>query len=40
MSTDDRIWLIKPADQLWHSDSSYRPVTAKYSLLSGRMIPS
>jgi alpha-ketoglutarate-dependent 2,4-dichlorophenoxyacetate dioxygenase len=28
------------ADQLWHSDSSYRPVTAKYSLLSGRVIPS
>ncbi|HLH10467.1 MAG TPA: TauD/TfdA family dioxygenase [Methylovirgula sp.] len=40
MSGDDRIWLFKLADQLWHSDSSYRPVTAKYSLLSGRIIPS
>lgn len=40
MSADDRIWLFKLADQLWHSDSSYRPVTAKYSLLSGRVIPS
>jgi alpha-ketoglutarate-dependent 2,4-dichlorophenoxyacetate dioxygenase len=40
MSADDRIWLFKLADQLWHSDSSYRPVTAKYSLLSGRIIPS
>jgi alpha-ketoglutarate-dependent 2,4-dichlorophenoxyacetate dioxygenase len=40
MLADDRIWLFKLADQLWHSDSSYRPVTAKYSLLSGRVIPS
>lgn len=40
MPTDDRIWLFKLADQLWHSDSSYRPITAKYSLLSGRIIPS
>ncbi|HLW91086.1 MAG TPA: TauD/TfdA family dioxygenase [Roseiarcus sp.] len=40
MAADDRIWLFKLADQLWHSDSSYRPVTAKYSLLSGRIIPS
>jgi alpha-ketoglutarate-dependent 2,4-dichlorophenoxyacetate dioxygenase len=40
MSADDRIWLFKLADQLWHSDSSYRPVPAKYSLLSGRVIPS
>jgi alpha-ketoglutarate-dependent 2,4-dichlorophenoxyacetate dioxygenase len=40
MLADDRIWLFKLADQLWHSDSSYRPVPAKYSLLSGRLIPS
>jgi alpha-ketoglutarate-dependent 2,4-dichlorophenoxyacetate dioxygenase len=40
MPAEDRIWLFKLADQLWHSDSSYRPVTAKYSLLSGRIIPS
>jgi alpha-ketoglutarate-dependent 2,4-dichlorophenoxyacetate dioxygenase len=40
MPADDRIWLFKLADQLWHSDSSYRPITAKYSLLSGRVIPS
>jgi alpha-ketoglutarate-dependent 2,4-dichlorophenoxyacetate dioxygenase len=25
---------------LWHSDSSFRPVPAKYSILSGRVIPS
>ena len=40
MSPEDRIWLFKLADRLWHSDSSFRPVTAKYSLLSGRTIPS
>src|SRR5271169_61018 len=40
MSPQDRIWLFKLADRLWHSDSSFRPVPAKYSLLSGRMIPS
>ena len=40
MAPDDRNWLFKLADQLWHSDSSFRPVPAKYSLLSGRLIPS
>jgi alpha-ketoglutarate-dependent 2,4-dichlorophenoxyacetate dioxygenase len=39
MSPDDRVWLFKLGDRLWHSDSSFRPVTAKYSLLSGRVIP-
>lgn len=39
MSAEDRVWLFKLADRLWHSDSSYRPVPAKYSLLSGRTIP-
>ncbi len=40
MSAQDRIWLFKLADRLWHSDSSFRPVPAKYSLLSGRTIPA
>jgi alpha-ketoglutarate-dependent taurine dioxygenase len=40
MSPQDRIWLFKLADRLWHSDSSFRPIPAKYSLLSGRTIPS
>jgi alpha-ketoglutarate-dependent 2,4-dichlorophenoxyacetate dioxygenase len=40
MSAEDRVWLFKLADRLWHSDSSYRPVPAKYSLLSGRTIPA
>jgi alpha-ketoglutarate-dependent 2,4-dichlorophenoxyacetate dioxygenase len=37
---DDRVWFFKLADRLWHSDSSFRPVPAKYSLLSGRVLPS
>ena len=40
MSAEDRVWFFKLADRLWHSDSSFRPVPAKYSLLSGRTIPS
>ena len=40
MSTEDRVWFFKLADRLWHSDSSFRPVPAKYSLLSGRVVPS
>ena len=40
MSADDRVWFFKLADRLWHSDSSFRPVPAKYSLLSGRILPS
>jgi len=40
MAPEDRVWLFKLADRLWHSDSSYRPVPAKYSLLSGRTIPA
>lgn len=40
MSDQDRIWFFKLGDRLWHSDSSFRPVPAKYSLLSGHIIPS
>ena len=40
MSAEDRVWFFKLADRLWHSDSSFRPVPAKYSLLSARVIPS
>jgi alpha-ketoglutarate-dependent 2,4-dichlorophenoxyacetate dioxygenase len=40
MSEQDRVWFFKLGDRLWHSDSSFRPVPAKYSLLSGRIIPS
>ncbi len=40
LSAEDRIWFFKLGDRLWHSDSSFRPIPAKYSLLSGRIIPS
>ncbi len=40
MSAEDRIWFFKLADRLWHSDSSFRPIPAKYSLLSARILPS
>lgn len=40
MSDQDRVWFFKLGDRLWHSDSSFRPVPAKWSLLSGRIIPS
>lgn len=40
MSDHDRVWFFKLGDRLWHSDSSFRPVPAKWSLLSGRVIPS
>jgi len=35
MSSEDRIWLFKLDDRLWHSDSSFRPIPVRYSLLSG-----
>jgi alpha-ketoglutarate-dependent 2,4-dichlorophenoxyacetate dioxygenase len=37
---DDRQWFFKLGDRLWHSDSSYAEIPAKYSLLSGRVVPS
>jgi alpha-ketoglutarate-dependent 2,4-dichlorophenoxyacetate dioxygenase len=40
MSAEDRVWFFKLGDRLWHSDSSFRPIPAKYSLLSGRVLPS
>lgn len=37
---DDRRRMFNLGNRLWHSDSSFRAVPAKYSLLSGRRIPS
>ena len=36
---DDRQRLFQLGNLLWHSDSSYKSVPAKYSLLSARAIP-
>jgi alpha-ketoglutarate-dependent 2,4-dichlorophenoxyacetate dioxygenase len=38
LARDDRRRLFNLGNQLWHSDSSFRAVPAKYSLLSGRII--
>jgi alpha-ketoglutarate-dependent 2,4-dichlorophenoxyacetate dioxygenase len=40
LPTDTRAYQFKLADRLWHSDSSFLPIPAKYSLLSGRAVPS
>jgi alpha-ketoglutarate-dependent 2,4-dichlorophenoxyacetate dioxygenase len=40
ISADDRNWFFKLGDRLWHSDSSFREVPAKFSMLSGRVLPS
>jgi alpha-ketoglutarate-dependent 2,4-dichlorophenoxyacetate dioxygenase len=37
---DDRRRMFNLGNRLWHSDSSFRAVPAKYSLLSGRVIPA
>ena len=36
---DDRRRLFNLGNRLWHSDSSFRAIPAKYSLLSARSIP-
>jgi alpha-ketoglutarate-dependent 2,4-dichlorophenoxyacetate dioxygenase len=38
LKRDDRRRLFNLGNQLWHSDSSFRAVPAKYSLLSGRIV--
>ena len=39
LARDDRHRMFNLGNRLWHSDSSFRAVPAKYSLLSGRVIP-
>ncbi|MBL0899980.1 MAG: TauD/TfdA family dioxygenase [Reyranella sp.] len=40
VARDDRRRLFSLGNLLWHSDSSFKAVPAKYSLLSARTIPS
>jgi len=39
LGRDDRRRLFSLGNMLWHSDSSFKPTPAKYSLLSARVIP-
>src|SRR3954466_14710935 len=38
LARDDRRRLFNLGNQLWHSDSSFRAIPARYSLLSGRTV--
>jgi alpha-ketoglutarate-dependent 2,4-dichlorophenoxyacetate dioxygenase len=38
LARDDRRRLFNLGNQLWHSDSSFREVPAKFSILSGRVV--
>jgi alpha-ketoglutarate-dependent 2,4-dichlorophenoxyacetate dioxygenase len=38
-STDSRQRQFNLGNRLWHSDSSFRTIPAKFSLLSGRVVP-
>jgi alpha-ketoglutarate-dependent 2,4-dichlorophenoxyacetate dioxygenase len=40
LARDDRRRAFNLGNRLWHSDSSFKAVPAKYSLLSARIIPS
>ena len=40
VDADDRRWMSSMANRLWHTDSSYKPTPAKYSMLSARLLPS
>jgi alpha-ketoglutarate-dependent 2,4-dichlorophenoxyacetate dioxygenase len=40
LARDDRRRAFNLGNRLWHSDSSFKAVPAKYSLLSARLIPS
>ena len=38
LARDDRRRMFNLGNQLWHSDSSFRAIPAKYSILSGRQV--
>lgn len=40
LARDDRHRMFNLGNRLWHSDSSFRAVPAKFSLLSARIVPS
>src|SRR5262245_30707540 len=38
LARESRVRLFNLGNMLWHSDSSFRPIPAKYSLLSARVV--
>ena len=40
LASDDRRRAFNLGNRLWHTDSSFKAVSAKYSLLSARIVPS
>jgi alpha-ketoglutarate-dependent 2,4-dichlorophenoxyacetate dioxygenase len=38
LGRDDRRRMFNLGNRLWHSDSSFRQITSRYSLLSGRIV--
>jgi len=40
LAHDDRRRMFNLGNMLWHSDSSFKATPSKYSLLSGRVVPS
>jgi alpha-ketoglutarate-dependent 2,4-dichlorophenoxyacetate dioxygenase len=38
LERDSRVQLFNLGNMLWHSDSSFRPIPSKYSLLSARLV--
>lgn len=39
LARNDRARLFGLGNMLWHSDSSFKPIPAKYSMLSARVVP-
>lgn len=39
LAADDRRRMFNLGNQLWHSDSSFKAIPAKYSMLHGRVVP-